>query len=115
MSARIVLFGATGYTGRLTAERLAAAGAEPVLAGRDEDRLSALADRLGGLPWVRADALRQNTVFAAVREGDVLVAEAAERVRYGRSGVYDVTVRRGEDVVAEFRGQSRATGRALVD
>ncbi|GAB3690121.1 hypothetical protein GCM10028793_07260 [Nocardiopsis oceani] len=47
------------------------------------------------------------TFVAAVREGDVLVATAVERVVYGRSGVYDVTVRRGEDVVAEFRGRSR--------
>jgi acyl-CoA thioesterase len=38
-----------------------------------------------------------------------LVAEAVERVRFGRSGVYDVTVRRaGGEVVAEFRGNSRA-------
>lgn len=45
----------------------------------------------------------------AARAGDELVAEAAERVRYGRSGVYDVTVRRAGDgaVVAEFRGRSR--------
>ena len=42
-----------------------------------------------------------------VREGDVLVATAAERVVTGRSGIYDVTVRRGEEVVAEFRGRSR--------
>jgi acyl-CoA thioesterase len=42
-----------------------------------------------------------------VREGDVLVATAAERARYGRSGIYDVTVRRGDDIVAEFRGRSR--------
>jgi uncharacterized protein YbjT (DUF2867 family) len=33
---RIVLFGATGYTGRLTAEAMAAAGARPVLAGFEE-------------------------------------------------------------------------------
>lgn len=39
--------------------------------------------------------------------GDELVAEAAERVRAGRSGIYDVTVRAGERVVAEFRGRSR--------
>jgi acyl-CoA thioesterase len=45
-----------------------------------------------------------------VREGDVLVATAAERTRYGHSGIYDVTVRRGEDVVAEFRGRSRTIG-----
>ncbi|MBB6547956.1 acyl-CoA thioesterase [Nonomuraea rubra] len=42
------------------------------------------------------------------RAGDVLVAEAAERTRYGRSGIYDVTVRRNDgQVVAEFRGRSR--------
>ncbi|UBU19037.1 hydroxyphenylacetyl-CoA thioesterase PaaI [Nonomuraea gerenzanensis] len=42
------------------------------------------------------------------RAGDVLVAEAAERTRYGRSGIYDVTVRRPDgQVVAEFRGRSR--------
>jgi acyl-CoA thioesterase len=39
--------------------------------------------------------------------GDVLEARAEIRARRGRSGVYDVTVRRGDDVVAEFRGRSR--------
>jgi phenylacetic acid degradation protein PaaD len=48
------------------------------------------------------------TFVAPVREGDVLVATATERVRYGRSGIYDVTVRRGDEVVAEFRGRSRS-------
>jgi acyl-CoA thioesterase len=48
--------------------------------------------------------------IAPVREGDVLVATAAERTRYGRSGIYDVTVRRGDDVVAEFRGRSHTLG-----
>ena len=40
--------------------------------------------------------------------GDELVAEAVERTRVGRSGIYDVTVRRVKDdvVIAEFRGQS---------
>lgn len=47
------------------------------------------------------------TFVAPARLGDMLVATAAERVRYGRSGVYDVTVRRDGEVVAEFRGRSR--------
>jgi acyl-CoA thioesterase len=51
------------------------------------------------------------TFVAPVREGDELVAEAVERVRFGRNGVYDVTVLRGTEVVAEFRGRSRAIGR----
>ncbi|WP_249417106.1 hydroxyphenylacetyl-CoA thioesterase PaaI [Streptomyces sp. TS71-3] len=44
---------------------------------------------------------------APAREGDVLVATAQERTRFGRSGIYDVTVVRGDEVVAEFRGRSR--------
>jgi acyl-CoA thioesterase len=39
--------------------------------------------------------------------GDLLVAEAVERSRQGRSGLYDVTVTRaGDAVIAEMRGQS---------
>lgn len=41
-------------------------------------------------------------------EGDVLTATARERTRLGRGGVYDVTITRGDDVLAEFRGRSRA-------
>jgi acyl-CoA thioesterase len=47
---------------------------------------------------------------ATAHRGDVLVAEAMERVRFGRSGVYDVTVRRADEIVAEFRGYSRTIG-----
>lgn len=39
--------------------------------------------------------------------GEELVADARERSRAGRSGVYDVTVRAGEATVAEFRGRTR--------
>jgi acyl-CoA thioesterase len=50
------------------------------------------------------------TYLAPVREGDVLVATAIERARSGRNGIYDVTVRRGDEIVAEFRGRSRTVG-----
>jgi acyl-CoA thioesterase len=41
--------------------------------------------------------------------GDELIAEATERRRFGRSGIYDVTVRRSDGtVLAEFRGHSRS-------
>jgi len=70
---RVVLFGATGYTGRLTARELAAAGARPVLAGRDPRRLEALAGELGGLEAAVADSARPASVRALVGEGDVLV------------------------------------------
>lgn len=50
-------------------------------------------------------------VFVApARAGDELVADAVLRTGYGRHGIYDVTVRRGNahdaEVVAEFRGRS---------
>ncbi len=44
---------------------------------------------------------------APAYEGDLLTATADERTRYGRSGIYDVTVLRGGEVIAEFRGRSR--------
>ncbi|WP_128380649.1 hydroxyphenylacetyl-CoA thioesterase PaaI [Streptomyces cavernae] len=45
---------------------------------------------------------------APAHVGDVLVASAEERTRFGRSGIYDVTLRRGGAVIAEFRGRSRS-------
>ena len=48
-----------------------------------------------------------DVVFVAPgRRGDRLTAEARVRARYGRSGIYDVTVTRGDQVIAEFRGRS---------
>lgn len=50
------------------------------------------------------------TFVAPSHAGDVLEARAVERTRFGRSGIYDVTVRRGDDIIAEFRGTSRTIG-----
>ena len=45
--------------------------------------------------------------LAPARLGDVLEAEALERSRSGRTGIYDITVRiRGGKTVALFRGKS---------
>lgn len=43
--------------------------------------------------------------------GDLLVADAREVAGFGRNGIYDVTVTCGEQVVAEFRGDSRTIAR----
>jgi len=43
---------------------------------------------------------------AAARVADVLIAEARARARYGRNGIYDVTVTCGDQLIAEFRGRS---------
>jgi len=49
------------------------------------------------------------------RLGDVLRAEGREVALRGRSGIYDVTVRRGETVIALFRGRSRSLGRPILE
>jgi short subunit dehydrogenase-like uncharacterized protein len=83
MSPKIVLFGATGYTGARIAEAMTRRGLQPVLAGRDRSRLSAMADRLGGLPVGVADATDQASVRALLAEGDVLVSTVGPFQRYG--------------------------------
>ena len=51
-----------------------------------------------------------------VRVGERLTAEATERHRGLRSGLYDVAVRRADGtVVAELRGRSRTVAGTLVD
>lgn len=48
--------------------------------------------------------------------GQRLVADAVERLRHGRSGIYDVTVTNDDgEVVAEFRGRSRASRQPILD
>ena len=43
----ILIYGATGYTGRLIADRAVAAGLRPLLAGRNAAAARTLASRLG--------------------------------------------------------------------
>jgi acyl-CoA thioesterase len=102
-------------------------------AGRAEARMRVRADMVnghdiahGGLVFSLADtafAAACNSVasptvaagaeivfIAPARLGDDLVATAALRTSFGRSGIYDVTVSRGEEVIAEFRGRSHRLG-----
>jgi short subunit dehydrogenase-like uncharacterized protein len=87
MAGRIVVFGATGYTGRLVAERLAGLGERPVLAGRSQEKLDVLARDLGGLETAHADVVRSNSVFALVEEGDVLVSTVGPFAKWGEPAV----------------------------
>lgn len=48
------------------------------------------------------------------RLGDTLAAEAREVTRFGRSGIYDVTVRANGEIIAVFRGQSRKVGGSFI-
>jgi short subunit dehydrogenase-like uncharacterized protein len=83
MAGRIVLFGATGYTGKLTAEAMVERGLRPVLAARSRDKLDALASGLGGLDVATADVADPPSVKALVEKGDVLVTTVGPFVRFG--------------------------------
>jgi len=83
MAARIVLFGATGYTGRLAARALVARGAAPVLAGRSRERVEALAAELGGLEAAVAGVGDAQAIRGLLESGDVLVTSVGPFVRWG--------------------------------
>ncbi|MDN3353881.1 saccharopine dehydrogenase NADP-binding domain-containing protein [Actinomadura sp. DC4] len=87
MAGRIVVFGATGYTGTLTARALVAQGARPVLAGRDTTALAALAEELGGLETARADVEEPRSVRALVEHDDVLVTTVGPFLEYGHAAL----------------------------
>ncbi|SNR47392.1 saccharopine dehydrogenase family protein [Blastococcus mobilis] len=94
MTARIVLFGATGYTGARTAEALVGRGARPVLAGRDPGRLAALAERLGGVETAHADVTDPRSVRGLLDRGDVLITTVGPFLQLGRAAV-DAAVEAG--------------------
>lgn len=88
MAGRIVLFGATGYTGRLTAQALLAGGAEPLLAGRSGDSLGALTADLGGdLETAVADVADPASVRALLEPGDVMVSTVGPFNRWGAPAI----------------------------
>ena len=86
----VVLFGATGYVGRLTAEHLAAAappGARIGLAGRSADRLAAVRDGLGpaaaGWPLLVADAADPASLARMAERTAVVATTVGPYARHG--------------------------------
>src|SRR5215211_6504243 len=94
MAARIVLFGATGYTGRLAAEAMVERGMKPVLAARSSEKLDALAGGLGGgLETATADVSDPPSVAALVEKGDVLVTTVGPFARWGQPAAAAATTK----------------------
>jgi short subunit dehydrogenase-like uncharacterized protein len=87
VSGRIVVFGATGYTGDLTARALVDRGVRPVLAARDGARVERLAAELGGLETRVADVAAPGTLDGLVERGDVLVSTVGPFARLGDPAV----------------------------
>lgn len=92
MTGRVILFGATGYTGRLAAEVMTRAGLAPVLAGRSTGALVDLTGDVAGLgpidapaTWQQADVADPASVRALVTSpADVLVSTVGPFTRLGR-------------------------------
>lgn len=83
MTARIVLLGATGYTGGRSAHALVARGASPVLAGRDPERLGRLASELGALETMQVDVTDSDALGRLMRPGDVVISTVGPFQRLG--------------------------------
>jgi short subunit dehydrogenase-like uncharacterized protein len=86
----VVLFGATGFAGRLTAEYLARAvppRASWALAGRNRAKLELVRDRLGvlwsGLPLLSADASDPDSLRELARSTRVLATTVGPYIRHG--------------------------------
>lgn len=83
----IVLYGATGFTGALVAEYLAAHAPEGLrwaIAGRSEAKLAAVAQRLGlDLPQLRADAGDRASLDAMARSTRVVITTVGPYALYG--------------------------------
>jgi short subunit dehydrogenase-like uncharacterized protein len=87
MPGPIVLFGATGYTGRLVADALVKRGARPLLAARNAEALAKMAAELGGLETAVADVSRPDTVRALVEKDSVLISTVGPFLRWGATAV----------------------------
>lgn len=84
---RILLLGATGYTGSLTARRLVDAGGEPMLLGRDRAKLDALASSLKTPETRLVDVTDPDSLRQVIEPGDVLVSTVGPFLEYGRTAV----------------------------
>jgi short subunit dehydrogenase-like uncharacterized protein len=127
----VVLLGATGFTGRLTAahlaRRLAGTTTRWAIAGRDRGKLEALRDELPGEPGVEiADVTDAASLLALARTTDVLATTVGPYARFGEP-VVEACVEAGTeyaDITGEpgfvarirdrFDGPAREAGIRLV-
>jgi short subunit dehydrogenase-like uncharacterized protein len=69
---QFLIYGATGYTGKLTARTAKAQGLKPIIAGRSEEKVKALAAELG-LEWRAFDLKETSKLDAALKDIDAVL------------------------------------------
>ncbi|WP_428486343.1 saccharopine dehydrogenase family protein [Rhodopila sp.] len=92
MSGNILIYGATGYTGKLAARMAHARGLKPILAGRNSDKLEAVAGPLG-LAWRAFDLADPARLDAGLEDVAVVLCIAGPFSATSRP-VADACIRR---------------------
>lgn len=80
---RILVLGATGYTGGLAVDAMIRRGLRPVLVGRRASSLKPVAEKYGDLETRIADATDPTSIEELLRPGDVLVTTVGPFERIG--------------------------------
>lgn len=84
----VLLFGATGFTGRLTAHALARRGVSFAIAGRDATKLGRLADELDPTPEIRVAAVGDvEALTDALRDVKVVISCVGPFLHLGETAV----------------------------
>ena len=83
----LAILGATGYTGRLCAVEAVDRGLDVILAGRNPDKLGALAQALGGPRTAVVDVNDGTALRALAEQADVLLTTVGPYLRWGRPAV----------------------------
>jgi short subunit dehydrogenase-like uncharacterized protein len=119
----LVLFGATGFTGELTAAYLARSGPEGLrwaLVGRNEAKLEAVRDRLAEidaelktLPILIADAADQSSLAAVAERTKVVITTVGPYLEYG-APLVAACAAAGTDYV-DLTGESEFVDRMYVE
>jgi len=88
MSGQLTILGATGYTGRLCAQVAQERGLDVVLAGRNPDKLGALARELGGPRTAVVDVTDGAALRALADASEVLLTTVGPYGLHGRPAVH---------------------------
>jgi short subunit dehydrogenase-like uncharacterized protein len=124
--ADIVLFGATGFTGRLTAHALAARGASFAIAGRNMAKLEALAEATGAPTTHVAEVGDIDALVRALDGARVVISCVGPFVKLGRTAAeaalrahchYIDSTGEGQfiqQLISEFDNRARSVGIAMA-
>ncbi len=131
---RVLLLGATGFTGKLVAEQLVKSGAAPILVGRNPDKLRSLTAQMQDfavsqqeIEWAVADVTDPSSIRALLKSSqDVMISTVGPFARLGHGPVaaaidagaayVDCTGESAfvQQIFSEYDRQARQTGARLL-